>query len=110
MTKAINYTDASKYVHPGEVEEVLEHKSPEGKPADPAATPRTLNYLVLGLALLVLLVAILIGVFVNRPAGIMAGALGALMFVTNSEFWAFWARRAERNEVIRDIVITDHRV
>lgn len=110
MTKAINYTDPEKYVSTREVEQEIEHRSPEGKPADPGATPKRLNYLVLGLATLVLLVAVLIGVFVNIYAGIMAGALGALMFVTNVEFWAFWARRAEREEVIRDIVITDHRV
>ncbi|MFI4883590.1 MAG: hypothetical protein ACIAQU_13500 [Phycisphaerales bacterium JB064] len=72
--------------------------SPEGIPADPRTNRRTLNRIIVGFVIVVLVVALLLAVFLNRWAGLGVGALAIGVLLFNPTMWAAILRVKEREQ------------
>jgi Flp pilus assembly protein TadB len=70
--------------------------SPEGIPGDPGTDRRTVSNMLTILMVLLLTIALVVAVFVNRWLGLGVGVLAVFLLLANPVFWAAVLRVKER--------------
>ncbi|MGH7130531.1 MAG: hypothetical protein ACREJO_01095 [Phycisphaerales bacterium] len=82
------------------VAEEIAHVGPEGRPGDPGAGPKLLRLEVLGVLLLVLVFAIILGLTMGWPAGLFGLAFGCLALFLSPVLRIAMARAKDRQIVV----------
>lgn len=70
--------------------------SPEGIPGDPGTDRHTVSRMLTILIVLLLTIALVVAVFVNRWLGLGVGVLAVFLLLANPVFWAAVLRVKER--------------
>lgn len=77
----------------------IERESPEGLPAHPRMAQRSFGALLAGIALVVVVGGLLVGLLYDAAAGLFSAAIGVLLLLGNPEIWAGIARVRERERI-----------
>lgn len=72
--------------------------SPEGIPGDPQTDRQSISRILTIFVVVMLAIALVVAVFVNRWAGVVVGTLALFLLLANPVFWAAILRVKERED------------